>query len=132
MDTGPLNLMVISNDYSRLHSAAMLAVIAGSFGRAVRVFVSMEALPAFHQDESIRANAVTKGPVARKVLAQGADDYLALFRQAKEFGDVALYACGLVADVYKWTLTDLMPLFDDVMGVSGFLHQAEEGTTLVM
>lgn len=124
-----LNLMVLSGDYSKIHAAAMVSMVAGSLGQTVDIFVSMEALPAFHIDETMR-NTIAKGPVAQDIVQRAHGDYLELFEQAKEMGEVHLYACSLVADVKEWTLADLSPLFDDMMGVTGFLGKASEGRAL--
>lgn len=126
---GQLNLMILSGDYSKIHAAAMVTMVAGSLGQTVDIFVSMEALPAFHQDPTVRGTIV-KGPVAQEIIAKAHGDYLELLEQAKEMGEVHLYACSLVADVKEWSLTDLSPLFDDMMGVTGFLGKAAEGTAL--
>ncbi len=126
---GQLNLMVLSGDYSKIHAAAMVSMVAGSLGQTVDIFVSMEALPAFHRDKAVR-DTIAMGPVARNVVEKANGNYLELFEQAKEIGEVHLYACGLVADVKEWSMDDLSPLFDDMMGVTGFLGKASEGTAL--
>ncbi len=126
-----MNLILLSGEYAKLHAGAMMAAVAASFDMPVNVFVSMEALPAFHRDPAIRAT-VRKGEVGRKLEESGGDDYLALLNQAKDFGDVTIYACSLVADLYGWTLEDLAPIFDDVMGVAGFLGKTATGTTIAL
>jgi peroxiredoxin family protein len=120
-----MNLMLISGEYSRLHAAAMLSAVASSYGKTVNIFVSMEALPAFHRDPQISEASLIKGPVAKKIGETGGQNFIELFQQAKDFGEVTIYACGLVMDVYHWTLADLNPIFDEVMGVAGFLAKAE-------
>ncbi len=124
-----LNLMLLSGDYAKLHAAAMVSLVAGSLDQRVNIFVSMEALPGFHQDPQIRSTMV-KGPIAQAIVDTAQPDYLALFSQAKDLGDVRLYACSLVADIKKWNLTDLSELFDDMIGITGFLGMVEGGTSL--
>lgn len=119
-----LNMMLLSNDYSKIYAAAMLSMVASSFGTEVNVFVSMEALPGFHKDPAI-ASAISKGPTAKTIAESNPDGYLGLFRQAKELGGVTLYACGLVMDINKWTLSDLEDVFDDTMGIAGFLGKVQ-------
>jgi peroxiredoxin family protein len=126
---GSLNLMLLSGDYAKLHAASMVTLVAASLGQTVNIFVSMEALPGFHADARER-EALTKGPVARQIAETASVDYLGLFEQAKDIGDVHLYACSLVADLKDWGLEDLSPLFDDMMGVAGFLGKASTGTSL--
>ena len=126
-----MNLMLVSGEYGKLQMAAMFAAIAASYGNAVRIFVSMEALPAFHRDPEI-AGSIVQGPVARTLIQQGGESFLELFRQSKDLGDVTLYACSLVMDVYHGTLSDLVDLFDDTLGVAGFLAKVEGETTYTL
>lgn len=126
-----INIIVLSGDYAKIHAAAMITMVASSLGQPINVFVSMEALPAFHKDSAIRAT-VGQGPVAAKIQASGGEDYLTLLQRAKEFGDVTIYACSLVMDLHGWTLADMAPVFDDTLGINGFLAKAEGGMTLTM
>ncbi|MCY0877512.1 MAG: hypothetical protein OWU84_00995 [Firmicutes bacterium] len=125
----PLNLMLLSGDYAKIHAAAMVTLVASSLGRPVNIFVSMDALAGFHQSLDERASLL-KSPVAEAIQSTGGADYLLLFQQAKEVGDVHVYACSLVADLKQWELADLAPVFDDMMGIAGFLGKVENGTTL--
>ncbi|MCY0897870.1 MAG: hypothetical protein OWU33_02875 [Firmicutes bacterium] len=125
----PLNVMLLSGDYAKIHAAAMVTLVASSLGRPVNIFVSMDALAGFHQSSQERASLV-KSPVAQAITETGGADYIELFQQAKDVGDVHLYACSLVADLKKWELGDLLPVFDDMMGIAGFLGKVESGTTL--
>lgn len=127
--TEGLNLVLLSGEISKLHAAAMIATVAASFGQPVTVFVSMDALPAFHRDPAVRAG-VRSSLVGERIVQSGGDDYLTLFRKAKELGGLTLYACSLVADLFGWTLDSLEPIFDDTLGVAGFLGKAAGGTTL--
>lgn len=126
---GSLNLMLMSGDYAKLHAAAMVTVVAASLGQTVNVFVSMESLPGFHADPKER-EAIGQGPVGRQIAEAASPDYLGLFAEAKEVGDVHLYACSLVADLKGWELADLSPVFDDMMGVAGFLGKVQSGAAL--
>ncbi len=130
-DPQAINIMLLSGDYAKIQAAAMLTTVAASYGKPVRVFVSMEALPAFHRDPEI-ASSITQGSVARTLVQQGVESYLELFRQSKELGPVTLYACSLVMDVYHWTLGDLVDLFDDTLGVAGFLAKVEGESTYTL
>jgi len=126
---GSLNLMLLSGDYAKIHAAAMITMVAASLGQPVNIFVSMEAMPAFHKDESVRAQ-IPKGPMARLIVESQNQDYLDILSQAKEFGDVKIYACGLVMDLTHWTLNDLAPIFDDTLGLTAFMGQVGDGLSL--
>ena len=126
-----VNIMVLANDYSKIHAAAMLAAVAATYGKPIRLFVSMEALSAFHHDPAI-AGAIAQGPVAHKIMAAGGSTFIDLLRQAKDLGDVTLYACSMVMDLYHWTLADLVDIFDATLGVAGFLAMVEGESTLTL
>ena len=124
-----VNLILLSGDYAKIHAAAMITMVAASLGQPVHIFVSMEALPAFHQDASVRAQ-IPQGPMGQKIVASQGQDYLEIFRQAKEFGDVKIYACSLVMDITHWTLDDLAPIFDETLGLTAFMGQVGDGLSL--
>lgn len=121
---GSLNLMLLSGDYAKIHAAAMVALVAASLGQTVNIFVSMEALPAFHASEEER-QTITRGPVGQEIAKTAKPDYIGLLTEAKEMGEVRVYACSLVADIKHWELSDLVPVFDDMMGIAGFLGQVQ-------
>ncbi len=116
-------LLLLSGDTAKLHAAATMALVAGSYGQEVAVYVSMEAMSGFHRSPEVRAR-IHSGPIATRVAAKGTD-YLEILRQARETGGVRVYACALVLDVEGWTLADLEPVFDDSLGVAGFVAETE-------
>ena len=118
-----LCLLLLSGDAAKLRAAATMTLVAASYGQEVRVYVSMEALAGFHRQPQVR-DQIHRGPIAARVAAKGAD-YLEILRQAKDAGAVRVYACALVMDVEGWTLADLEPVFDDTMGVAGFVAETE-------
>lgn len=127
-----INMMVLSNDYAKIHAASMLTAVGATYGKPIKVFISMEALPAFHKDPAVFAK-VSQGQVARKIIeTEGTTSFLDLFRQGKEFGDVTIYACSMVMDLYHWTLNDMVDIFDGTLGVSGFLAMVEGETTFTL
>ncbi len=124
-----LNVILLSGDYAKIHAAAMVTVVASSLAQTVNVFVSMEALPAFHRDPRER-DVIVKGPVGEQIAETASPDYLGLFEQSRDMGEVNMYACSLVADLKKWGLADLVPIFDDTMGITGFLGRIGSGASL--
>ncbi|MEX2045861.1 MAG: DsrE/DsrF/DrsH-like family protein, partial [Chloroflexota bacterium] len=51
----------------------------------------------------------------------------ALFRQAKDIGDVKIHACALSMELFDITKADLDPLVDDIEGVAAFMSDASSG-----
>jgi peroxiredoxin family protein len=48
------------------------------------------------------------------------------FAQAKELGPIELYACTMAMDIVGNTLDDYVDVFDDELGVAGFLNRAAD------
>jgi peroxiredoxin family protein len=54
------------------------------------------------------------------------------FAQAKEIGSLDLYACEMAMDLMDNELDDYVDLFDDTLGVAGFLiHAADKQVVFV-
>ncbi|HAE83813.1 MAG TPA: peroxiredoxin, partial [Ktedonobacter sp.] len=49
------------------------------------------------------------------------------FQNAKEIGDVHIYACSMTMELFGMKLQDLEPIVDDVTGVAVFVERAKEG-----
>ena len=54
----------------------------------------------------------------------------ALLKQAKEVGNLKMYACGMIMDMLKMSLDDFVDVFDDVIGVTKFLEMVEDAKIL--
>jgi peroxiredoxin family protein len=125
-------IVLASGKLERLQAVANIASIAGASGVPVDVFATMDGLEAFDLD-AIEHDAFEMGAVAEAMLA--ADDAeMPMFHeslgQAKEIGPVSLYACELSMDLLGKDLEDYADLFDDVLGVAGFLSVAEDRQVL--
>jgi peroxiredoxin family protein len=48
------------------------------------------------------------------------------FAQAKAIGDIELYACEMAMDLLDSDLEDYVDVFDDSLGVAGFLNRAQD------
>ena len=49
------------------------------------------------------------------------------FQNAREIGDVKIYACSMTMELFDIKLQDLEPIVDDVTGVAVFVERAKEG-----
>ncbi|MDQ7055470.1 MAG: DsrE/DsrF/DrsH-like family protein [Persephonella sp.] len=99
----------------------------------VRIFVTMGAIPPFKKGLSKEERAQSESIVGNAIMEKNAPFFIDVFRQAKELGDVKLYACGLAMDVLGWELEDLEEgLFDDMVGITEFLGIAEGGEIMVI
>jgi peroxiredoxin family protein len=134
MDNGDttLSLILFSGTDDRLAAAAILATGAAAMGRPVNVFLQYWALDAFRKDKvvaehGVAAEAGPGGAAMVRASQAGERHWSALFRQAKDIGDVKIHACALSMELFAITTADLDPLVDDVEGVAAFMSDASSG-----
>ncbi|MFP4591717.1 MAG: DsrE/DsrF/DrsH-like family protein, partial [Halobacteriales archaeon] len=98
-------------------------------GVPVQVFVTMNGLASFEQDRLDDGDLPVAGPVGEAMLSADGDDvplFTEQLSQAKELGDLEVYACELAMDLVGASPDDYVDVFDDVLGVSGFLNRAAD------
>lgn len=121
-------IVLASGQLERLQAVANIASIAAASDIPVDVFATMDGLEAF-DIETVESGDFEMGAVA-KAMMDSEKGEMPLFtdslEQAKEIGPIALYACELSMDLLDRTLDDYVDLFDDVLGVSGFLTHAQD------
>jgi peroxiredoxin family protein len=124
-----LFIVCLSGSRERLQFAAMTASVAAVSGRAVSVFLSMNALPYFVAGSA--ASPEPEGPVGAMLDAKHAPSVLHLFEQAVELGEAKLYACSMAMDVLGVSEDGLAPILSGPMGLTKFLSDAESGQLVV-
>jgi peroxiredoxin family protein len=121
-------IVLASGKLERLQAVGNIASIAAASEIPVDVFATMDGLEAFDKDV-IEGMDFEMGPVGRAML-EAEDMDMALFDEnfarAKELGPISLYACELSMDALDKDLDDYADVFDDVLGVAGFLGHAED------
>jgi peroxiredoxin family protein len=120
--------VLASGRLERLQAVSNIAAIAAASDVPVDVFATMDGLEAF--DSETVANAdFEMGPIGEAILT-AEDTEMALFtenlQRARDIGDITLYACELSMDMLGKDLDEYVDVFDDVLGVSGFLKVARE------
>lgn len=127
MTSQPLFILLCSGEHEKIQMAAMMASVGAVSDRAVHVFVSMNAMFAF--DKEAPADARYKGGAFSALLTEkGAPDAINLFEQGKMLGDLKMYACSMALDIAEWDEDRLVDgLFDETMGLTKFLSDAEGG-----
>lgn len=130
--TAPLYIVLSSEDHEKIQLAAMISAVAGVSCRPTNVFVSMGALLRFQKGLS-QEQRYQGGALSQTMLEKNAPDAMDLFRQARQLGDVKMYACSMVLDVQEWELDDLEEdLFDEALGLTKFLADAEDAELVVI
>ena len=129
-----LSLVLFSGTDDKLQAASVLTVGAAAMGRKVNVFLQYWALDAFRADRVMKDHGVA--PEAgeeglRAMQAQGKTHWSELFRQAKDLGEVKVYACADSMEMFEITQDDLDPLVDGIWGVASFFLEAEGPITFI-
>ena len=107
----------------------MVASVAAVSGTSVLIFVSMDAVTKFRKDLP-DAERMTGGPISEIMRRKKVPDFLDLFRQGKEFGDLKIYACSMALDILGLNKNDLVDVVDDDSGLAQFLSEAAGGQIL--
>jgi len=121
-------IVLASGQLERLQAVSNIAAIAAASDVPVDVFATMDGLEAFDRDR-IAAMDFEMGEVGEAMLNHPEMD-MSLFvenlEQAASIGPISIYACELSMDALGKGLEAYADVFDDVLGVSGFLGHAED------
>jgi peroxiredoxin family protein len=131
---GTVSLVLFSGTDDRLQAGAVLAVGAAAMGRNVNLFLQYWALDAFRADRITKDHGVAAeaGPEGASAMArQGKPHWSELLRQAKDIGEVRIYACADSMEMFHITTDDLDPLVDGVWGVAAFFSEASGPVTFI-
>ncbi len=124
----PIFIVCQNGSRESLQFAAMTASVAAVSGRAVTVFLSMNALRHFLRRPS--APAPTAGAMGELLEARKAPRFEDLFQQAVELGDAKIYACSMAMDLLEVDENDLAEHLAGRLGLTKFLSDAEAGQLL--
>ena len=133
-DEGTVSLALFSGTDDKLQASAVLTVGAAAMGRKVNVFLQYWALDAFRADRVLKDHGVS--PEAgeeglRAMQDQAKPHWSDLYRQAKDLGEVRIYACADSLEMFKITIDDLDPMVDGVWGVASFFAEATGPVTFI-
>ncbi|MGZ6545324.1 MAG: DsrE/DsrF/DrsH-like family protein [Actinomycetota bacterium] len=131
---GTVSLVLFSGTDDRLQAAAVLTVGAAAMGRTVNLFLQYWALDAFRADRITKDHGVSPeaGPEGALAMAQqGKPHWSELLRQAKDLGEVRIYACADSMAMFQITTDDLDPMVDGVWGVAAFFSEATGPVTFI-
>jgi peroxiredoxin family protein len=131
---GTLSLILFSGTDDKLQSAATLTVGAAAMGRPVNVFLQYWALDAFRSDRILKDHGVSPeaGEEGLEAIQRHEKTHWSeLFRQAKDLGQVSVYACADSLEMFELTRDDLDPIVDGVWGVASFFLEADGPVTFI-
>ncbi len=125
-----ISLVLASDDFEKLQAASMMASVAAVSGMTVNVFVTMAAMACFVKERVEKKEFLKVGEVGKAILRKKAPLYPDLLAQGREMGEMKVYACSLALDLIEKPLEEMIPVFDEVVGVATFLGIAEGGQIL--
>jgi len=123
-----LAIVLASGELEKVQAASIIASTAATLGE-VLFFATMDGLMAFRKD-IVEKRAWKAGELGKGMLEANAPLFIDLLKQAKEVGNLKMYACGMIMDMLKMSLDDFVDVFDDVIGVTKFLEMVEDAKIL--
>jgi len=123
-----LAIVLASGELEKVQAASIIASTAPTLGE-VLFFATMDGLMAFRKD-IVEKRAWKAGELGKGMLEANAPLFIDLLKQAKEVGNLKMYACGMIMDMLKMSLDDFVDVFDDVIGVTKFLEMVEDAKIL--
>ncbi|EZQ07031.1 MULTISPECIES: DsrE/DsrF/DrsH-like family protein [Acidianus] len=131
-----LSIIVFSGTIDKLMPVGILASGAAAAGYEVNLFFTFWGLnsitkKAMQSVPSIDKNYEQMGPMMMSRMQEMKFPmWNQLVMEAKEVGEVKVYACSTTMEFFGVKKEDLAEFVDDVVGVATFLDRAEGGTTL--
>lgn len=132
-----LSIIVFSGTIDKLMPVGILASGAAAAGYEVNLFFTFWGLTNVtkggiqRQPAPIDKNYEQMGPMMMKKMQEMKYPmWYQLIQQAKEVGEVKVFACSTTMEFFGIKREDLAEFVDDVVGVATFLDRAEGGTTL--
>ncbi len=129
-----MSIILYSGTVDKLTAAAILAAGGAAMDMQVNVFLTFWALLAMKkgawQDTAqlkVSAEFAEYAPMMMEAVKDGkVKPWIEVLREAKEIGDVNVYACGMTMDLFGLKLEDLEDVVSGVQGVTGFMADAKE------
>jgi len=121
-------IVLASRELSRVQAVSTIASVAAASEIPVQIFATMDGLLPFER-ETVESGDFDVGPVGARMLEAEDMDmpmFYEQFAQAKAIGDIELYACEMAMDLLDSDLDDYVDVFDDSLGVAGFLNRAQD------
>ncbi len=127
-----ISIIVFSGTVDKLMPVGVLASAAAALGYDVEIFATFWGLMAFRKDMAEKNTKISKefeemGEMMFKIMKEkNVPSWLNLLRQAKEMGNVKIYACAQTFDMFGMKKEDLVDIVDEVVGAGEYLEKAKE------
>jgi len=132
-----LSILIKKGTYNDFMTLALLASGAIANDMEVRIFAMNDAVWALKKENvGTDTIVVSHNNDYAHLLSDALNEgkiipWWELLRDLKDFGDLTITVCGLVADVLELGKDDFHPLVDDIAGVASFAADVEESTNVI-
>jgi len=125
-----ISIIMFSGTYDKLMPVGVLASTSAALGYEVEIFATFWGLMALKKDSPPAPVSGDYGPMGdmlKKIMEEkNMPSWLELLRQAKEMGDVKIYACAQTFDLMGLKKEDLVDIVDDVIGAMEYLEKSKD------
>jgi peroxiredoxin family protein len=127
-----MSLVIFSGTADKLTAAATLATGAAAMGVDVELFLTFWGLEALKKGAKQRPPRITAefqdyGPVMMELMqAKHVPHWLDTLHDAREVGNVRVFACSATMELFDMKLDDLEDIVDEVTGVATFIDRAKD------
>jgi len=127
-----MSLVVFSGTADKLIAVATLATGAAAMGMEVELFLTFWGLEAFRTGAKERPPRITAefedyGPVMMELMqVKRVPHWLDTIRDARDIGNVKVFACSATMELFDIKLDDLEDVVDEVTGVATFIDRAKD------
>lgn len=132
---GKLAMVVFSGTADRLMPVGILASGAVAMGMDVDIFLTFWGLQAFSkraQGAPMKFSgdyADMASMLAQVMKEKNVPSIFETLKQAKEIGNVKVFACTMTMDLLGQTKSDFIDLVDETAGVGEFMDRAKDANT---
>ncbi len=125
-----LSIIMFSGTPDKLMPVGVLASTAAALGYEVEIFATFWGLMALKKDAPQIPVSQDYGPMGEMLMKimeeKKMPSWLDLLRQAKEMGNVKVYACAQTFDLLGLKKEDLVDVVDDVIGAMEYLERSKD------
>jgi peroxiredoxin family protein len=127
-----MSIILFSGTVDKLMAASILATGGIAMGLEVQLFLTNWGLQAFRKgayqtNQKISAEYAEFAPAMMAAMREKqVPSWMDTLTQAKELGDLHVYACGMTMELFGIQQSDLEEIVDEVTGVAGFVGDAQD------
>ncbi|MGC8496335.1 MAG: DsrE/DsrF/DrsH-like family protein [Candidatus Micrarchaeia archaeon] len=131
---GKFSIIMFGGTADKFLPLGVLADAAAAMGYDVNVFVTGFALMGFTKEKHdipFPKEFESMAPMlAQGMKATNTKSWYEMLAEAKEAGNVKVYACSLTASMFNLKKEDFDPIVDDIVGAASFLQMSEGGQVI--